>query len=170
VDGVYDAHTNAMFYPKITQPTHAKWEEVPATSSGVFDYHTNSYITNGVAELTNGVQDVSLEKSTVEHKNETIFTPVPPIVSRNYLVVDTYLSSAPVTGMGIPGPDGDFYDTGVNGLPDVHEDILAELPMECRQALEDAKRSEREWKNQFSTEMVDGLRTKLKIGFSGVPV
>lgn len=28
MDGVYDIHTNVMQYPGITQPTHARWEEV----------------------------------------------------------------------------------------------------------------------------------------------
>ncbi|KAF2500412.1 nuclear localization protein-like protein NPL6 [Lophium mytilinum] len=169
VDGVYDAHTNAMFYPGITQPTHAKWEEITATPSAASEQHLNGHLTNGVAELTNGVHEVSLEKS-LETKSGTIFTSVPPIVSRNYLVVDTYLTSAPVTGLGIPGPDGAYYDTGVNGLPDVSEDMLAELPPECRQALAVAHRSEKEWKSQFNTEVLDGHRAKLKIGFTGVPV
>lgn len=28
MEGVYDPHTNLMCYPKVTQPTHARWEEV----------------------------------------------------------------------------------------------------------------------------------------------
>jgi chromatin structure-remodeling complex protein RSC7 len=35
MNGVYDAHTNLMCYPKITQPTHAKWEEIPQEQSDV---------------------------------------------------------------------------------------------------------------------------------------
>ncbi|KAF2645108.1 hypothetical protein P280DRAFT_466343 [Massarina eburnea CBS 473.64] len=35
LNGVYDAHTNLMCYPKVTQPTHAKWEEVPQEQSDV---------------------------------------------------------------------------------------------------------------------------------------
>ncbi|KAF1959645.1 hypothetical protein CC80DRAFT_489756 [Byssothecium circinans] len=35
LNGVYDAHTNLMCYPKITQPTHAKWEEIPPEQSDV---------------------------------------------------------------------------------------------------------------------------------------
>jgi chromatin structure-remodeling complex protein RSC7 len=33
--GVYDPHTNLMCYPKVTQPTHARWEEVPSAETEV---------------------------------------------------------------------------------------------------------------------------------------
>ncbi|KAF2205620.1 nuclear localization protein [Delitschia confertaspora ATCC 74209] len=128
-EGIYDAHTNMMCYPKIMQPTHARWEEVPASESDVA-----------------------------------------PVVSRNYLVVDTYYQSPPISGLGVPGPDGDFYDTGVNGLPKVDQETLAELSAEARAALAHAKKEEMEWKNQWKGESIDGSRGKLKIGFSGVPV
>ncbi|OCK85820.1 hypothetical protein K432DRAFT_285983 [Lepidopterella palustris CBS 459.81] len=171
LDGIYDPHTNMMCYPKITQPSHARWEEIPATPSEAAEQCHSRMLTNGISELTNGVHDVTLEQSSaVEHRSDTIFTPVPPIVSRNFLVVDTYFTSPSISGAGIPGPDGDFYDTGVNGLPHFSEDVWAELPPECRRALEEAKRTESEWKNHWHTESVDGARAKLKIGFTGVPV
>lgn len=155
-----------MCYPKIAQPTHARWEQIQVS---VLD--TTKRMSNGMAELTNGVQDVRLESiEGDENKGDSIFTPVPPIVSRNYLVVDTYFASPPVSSLGVPGPDGDFYDAGTNGLPDIENDMLDELPPECRRAIEDARKKEQEWKNQWRTESLDGARTKIKIGFSGVPV
>jgi chromatin structure-remodeling complex protein RSC7 len=33
--GVYDPHTNLMCYPKVTQPTHARWEEVSSKETDV---------------------------------------------------------------------------------------------------------------------------------------
>jgi len=95
---------------------------------------------------------------------------VPAIVSRNYLVVDTYYQSPPISGLGIPGPDGQYCDTGVNGLPNLDEEDLASLAPDARAAFEKVKEEEREWKNQWSSEKVDGARAKLRIGFSGVPV
>jgi chromatin structure-remodeling complex protein RSC7 len=154
--GIYDAHTNMMLYPKITQPTHAKWEEIIDTEI------------NGVSELTNGVNRVNLDREAAREKS--IFGPVEPVVSRNFLVVDSYLQSPPISGLGIPGPDGDFEDVGTNGLADVSPDILNELPAECRRAFEDAKAKEAEWKGFWRTETIDGARPQLKIGFSGVPV
>jgi chromatin structure-remodeling complex protein RSC7 len=129
LDGIYDAHTNLMCYPKITQPTHARWEEVAPEESDV-----------------------------------------PPLVRRKYMVIDTYVQDPPFSGLGIPGPDGDFIDVGPNGLPDVDEEDVAQMSPETRQAFLRAKRAEREWKNQWRSEAEDGARAKNKIGYSGVPV
>lgn len=35
LEGVYDPHTNLMCYPKVTQPTHARWEEVATDETDV---------------------------------------------------------------------------------------------------------------------------------------
>jgi chromatin structure-remodeling complex protein RSC7 len=95
---------------------------------------------------------------------------VPAIVSRNYLVVDTYYQSPPISGLGIPGPDGDYVDIGVNGLPELDEEDLSTLPPKARAAFEEAKKEESEWKHQWHSEKVDGARARLRIGFTGVPV
>lgn len=127
--GIYDPHTNLMCYPKTTQPTHAKWEEVPPEQSDV-----------------------------------------PPLVRKHFLVVDTYVQKPPYSGLGIPGPDGDFLDVGPNGLPDLEEEDIQTLPPEAQEAFRRAKIDEEWWRDQFHSETVDGARAKLKIGFTGVPV
>ena len=118
-----------MCYPKITQPTHARWEEVPSTESDV-----------------------------------------PHVVRRNFLVVDKVFQNPPFSGLGIPGPDGDFCDVGPNGLPELDDEDLQRMEPESRQAFLKAKQSESEWKNQWQSEQIDGKRAKLKIAFFGVPV
>ncbi|EON67807.1 hypothetical protein W97_07062 [Coniosporium apollinis CBS 100218] len=145
LEGVYDPHTNLVFLPKIMQPSHAKWEEVLPPQTG-----------NGPASSDRAVP--------------SIFSPVPPVVSRNFLITDIQFVSPPIAGLGVPGPDGDFHDTGINGLANLPSAILEELPAECRQAFENAKMQEREWKSSFGTESHDGARAQLKIGFAGVPV
>lgn len=35
LEGVYDPHTNLMHYSKVTQPTHARWEEVTSSETDV---------------------------------------------------------------------------------------------------------------------------------------
>lgn len=129
LQGIYDPHTNLMCYPKITQPTHARWEEVPSTESDV-----------------------------------------PDVVRRNYLVVDKVFQNPPFSGLGIPGPDGDFCDVGPNGLPVLSDEDLERMEPESRQAFLKAKKSESEWKNQWQSEQADGKRAKLRIAFFGVPV
>jgi len=99
-----------------------------------------------------------------------MFSPLPPIITRNFLVVDTHFSSPPISGVGLPGPDGPVLDVGPIGLPDASEDILTELPPECRTAFEEAKSKEEMWKNSWGTEVEDGARGKLRIGFLGYPV
>lgn len=157
-----------MHYPKIMQPTHYRWEQV-------HDEEPSSPTTNGVAHLTNGVNGVHLNGTSHHHEPEpkrqkTKFAPVKPIVSRNFMVVDTVFESPPHSGMGIPGPDGDSLDVGTNGLAGISEEILAELPAECRAAFDQAKEEELEWKNQWQTERQDGARGDLKIAFLGFPV
>jgi chromatin structure-remodeling complex protein RSC7 len=156
-----------MHYPKITQPTHVKWEELTPESNG----HSPPKQTNGISQLTNGVHHVNLNGTALQPAPiHTIFTPIPQVVSRNFLVVDTKFEAPPISGLGIPGPDGDVLDVGPNGLPDVTEEMLAELPPDCRKALMDAKAKEAEWKQRWSNEVQDGARGKLKIGFLGYPV
>jgi chromatin structure-remodeling complex protein RSC7 len=156
-----------MHYPKITQPTHVKWEELTADTSG----RAPPKLTNGVSHLTNGVHHVNLNGTAKDEVSApTIFTPVSRVISRNFLVVDTKYQSPPIAGLGIPGPDGDVLDVGQNGLPDVTDEILAELPPECRKAFEDAKMKEAQWRQNWGNEIQDGARGKLKIGFLGYPV
>jgi chromatin structure-remodeling complex protein RSC7 len=143
--GIYDPHTNLMHYPKIMQPTHFRWEQVN-------DEEEDTHTTNGVSQLTNGVNGVHLNGTSHQDlrpkssSKNTIFPPVKPIVSRN------------------------FMDVGPNGISGISEEILAELPPECRKAFDEAKEKELEWKNRWGTEKQDGMRGELKIAFLGFPV
>lgn len=121
-----------MMYPKSMQPTHARWEQID-----------DNKIASERA-LTNGHRG--------DDEPDTMFTPVPPIVSRNRLVVDTVYESAPASHLGIPGPDGDIFDIGFNGLSNVSDEIKAELPPECLQAFEEALAKEEEWKSRWGAE------------------
>lgn len=154
-----------MHYPKITQPTHVKWEELDED----LPHKASHGLLNGVSSLTNGIHDVDLNGTTAQ-ESDGIFSPLPSIITRNFLVVDTTFESPPISGLGIPGPDGDAVDVGPNGLPDASDDILAELPLECRQAFEAAKDQERQWKTKWKSEVEDGARGTLRIGFLGFPV
>ena len=163
LNGVYDPHTNMMHYPKIMQPTHFRWEKIQ-------DVEDDVSMTNGVSHLTNGVNGVHLNGTHhEEQRTNTNFSPVKPIVSRNFMVVDTVFES-PAQPYGIPGRDGDSLDVGPNGLSGISEDILAELPPECRSAFDEAKEQEMEWKNKWTNERTDGGRGELKIAFLGFPV
>jgi len=173
IDGIYDPHTNFTCFPKTLQPTHAKWEEVVADIIEPFDGAVirKPLPANGISNGIDGADAINGNHTLVETaKTDSIFSPVTAIISRNFLITDTYLQSAPVPAVGVPGSDGDYADVGANGLSGVPEDVLAELPPECRQAFDAAKQREFEWKSTWSTELKDGARGHHKIGFSGYPV
>jgi chromatin structure-remodeling complex protein RSC7 len=142
-NGVYDPHTNVTHYPKITQPSHVKWDFIPNSPD---------------ANLTNG------------HSSHTIFSPVSNLVARNFLVVDTTFVAPTISGVGLPGPETYISDLNPNGLPNLDQEMMDELPEECRTALLQAKEKENKWKQQWGTETENGMRAKLKIGFLGFPV
>lgn len=130
-----------MLLPKSTQPSHVKWDTV------------------------------TLEDDTLDHAAVTGFAAVQPVVARNFLVTDTIYSTPAQSNLGIPGADGDTWDTiGCNGVSDIPDELIAELPAECKAALTAAQRAERNWKSQWSTETTDGHRGTLRIGFNGFPV
>jgi chromatin structure-remodeling complex protein RSC7 len=149
--GLYDPHTNLMHYPKASQPTHAKWEQLPADE--VDERLAKKQRLNG-------------------HSNSprTSFEPVSKVIARNFLVVDTVYVAPPHAGLGFPGPDGAFGDIGANGLPNTTPDILNDLPPDCRSALLAAKAQQEKWHHRFRGETEDGMRGQLKIGFMGFPV
>ncbi|KAJ5084445.1 Chromatin-remodelling complex RSC SWI/SNF subunit Rsc7/Swp82 [Penicillium alfredii] len=178
--GVYDVHTNSMQYPKIMQPTHARWERVPPqdtriTASLMTDMSSLN-ITNNASADTEPIQNTTTEPhdstatpETTEEKPSTIFPPVPTSISNRYLVQDVVYESPPYSNMGIPAPDGDVRDIGPNGLVSIanpsnpefmNPEIVALLPLECQEALIDAAAREVEWKSRWSTETQDGARTK----------
>jgi len=144
-----------MHYPRITQPTHAKWEHVNDEASASAERNPQRLLTNGTSN---------------HQPPKTIFEPVPDVVSRNFLVVDTVYKAPSMNVLGNPGVDGNMLTLGPNGLPNVTDEILAEMPPDCRAALLEAKRHEKEWKETWTSETNDGMRGNLKIGFMGFPV
>jgi len=131
-----------MQYPQSMQPTHARWEAVH----------------DDVEAATSSMRTLMTSAHTPSHSADTIFPPVPAVVARNFLVVDTVYESAPHSHLGIPGPDGEEMDIGYNGLSGVGEEIRELLPAECRRAFEEAVERERRWKGRWGTEERDGAR------------
>ncbi|KAH6635056.1 chromatin remodelling complex Rsc7/Swp82 subunit-domain-containing protein [Chaetomium sp. MPI-SDFR-AT-0129] len=130
LNGVYDIHTNQIHYPVIMQPTHARIEQIDDTA------------------------DETPASST------TIFSPVKPSVSRNFLVMDTHLETPPA-GVSSASYDVPFRTSRTNpasatnasadflspfrSLQAVPDDIRALLPEECRQAFDGAREKEDTW-------------------------
>ncbi|KAL1978479.1 hypothetical protein VTN31DRAFT_1338 [Thermomyces dupontii] len=164
LDGVYDPHTNTIQYPKIMQPTHARWERLPLSESP-----TTRRLTEGMSslQLSNGIPTEDRAEQKKQQRKNTIFPPVPPGLARRFAVVDIVYETPESHTLGRPGPDGDMNDIGPNGVlrmldPEHPEfmtpEILAELPPECKEALVEAAAREYAWKSKWNSEAVDGAR------------
>ena len=160
LDGVYNVHTNFMQYPKIMQPTHVRWEQLPLVSpnshssqDGLSDQR--ALIGHQTAQLNEGVND---------SKATTLFSQIPDVYTRKFMVTDTIYETPPNSTLGYPGPDEAFVDIDPVGLTHVPEDVLAELPSDCKEEFYKTLAQEVEWKGRWSTE--DGARRELKITYN----
>ena len=172
-DGTYDTDTNLMLLPKIMQPTHVKWERIPTPSEHYAQQEASrntqndSILTNVDPANNHASTDILPANPTTK---TTIFSPVNPVISRNYLITDTTFISPAENNLGIPGPDGDMTDLGPNGLSSIPQAVINELPDDCRAAFEAQLMREREWKVMWGSEMSDGMRGKFRIGYDRFPV
>lgn len=137
VNGVYDIQTNQMHYPRSTQPTHARIEQVVDS------------------------------EDTTENPNpdSTVFAPLKPAISRNFLVMDTYMESPPAgilpAAYDVPfrtspadyeaSAQADFLSP-FRGLSAVSDEIRDLLPEECRQAFDQAQSQEKAWFSRWGNE------------------
>ncbi|KAL8692506.1 MAG: hypothetical protein Q9218_002480 [Villophora microphyllina] len=144
LEGVYDPHTNTLQYPKIMQPTHARWEAHSTSSACLSIEGINDQ--DGQAEIDSRI--------------------VPSVLKRNFLISDTYFQGAPLSGFGIPGPDGDVLDVGPPGLAAMSESAANALPVECRIAWEPVRQEAAKWQNSWSGEDSDGARTQPRISYN----
>ncbi|KAL3477887.1 chromatin remodelling complex Rsc7/Swp82 subunit-domain-containing protein [Aspergillus californicus] len=171
IGGVYDIHTNLIQYPKIMQPSHARWERLPPpdprTANKLTKDMSTLTLSNGTVEEDN-VNTTETENDKPEDENPTIFSTIPAAFSRRFAILDVHCESPPYSNMGVPGPDGDVTDLGANGLisvanpkhPEfVSPEILEDLPTECRESLVEAASQEWEWKSRWCSEVDDGART-----------
>jgi chromatin structure-remodeling complex protein RSC7 len=130
-----------MQYPAIFQPTRARIEQVPPSDR---------------AETTG---------------SGTKFTPIRPVVARNFSVVDTYMET-PLAGISPlaydANPAADFL-APFKGLSVVSDEIKDLLPPECRKAFDDALARETAWKGKWRNEKEASCRRNPIIDKSIVP-
>ncbi|KAK2765608.1 hypothetical protein FQN54_008462 [Arachnomyces sp. PD_36] len=202
MQGTYDIHTNMMQFPRITQPTHARWEPVPPPDEPTAEDLTNDFptlhLTNGTSKAISNQpanessRPPSSSRSSTPTPPDTIFTPIPPIYSRNFTIHDIHYETPANTSLGLPGPDGDALELGFGGsIPSAEDEesatdkegdinkildrcfandsVLAELPPECRAAYREAAEREWEWKKRWGGETRDGLRSESRRSYVWFP-
>ena len=153
-----------MQYPKIMQPTHARWEQVLPISPTSRPSPTAADPINGV--LPDGLHGTIRHSDGREPAANTIFPDIPPVFTRNFMISDTYYETPPASVLGYPGPDEEILDVGPGELTRVPEHLLAELPEGCRQAFIEARAVEKAWKERWGTDQEDGARAKLRITYN----
>lgn len=114
------------------QPTHARWEAVD----------TQAHPTVDVTSTAREISKLSMNLPKLD-----------PVYARNFRIHDLCLESAPDSALGPPGIG---YDQG--SLTNIPQHVLDELPAECLQAFQQAKNREIDWKSQWRTESIDGMR------------
>ncbi|KAL9125851.1 MAG: hypothetical protein Q9217_005006 [Psora testacea] len=158
--GVYDVHTNFMQYPRIMQPTHARWEHVQLLPP---DSHP---LQNGFKKSDDLMNGGTLPLNRHPQLEGTIFPEVLPMYTYKFLVSDTYYEMPTTSTLGYPGPDEALLDIGPPGLSQVADDVIAELPTSCRQAFFKARAEEHGWKRKWSAEIDSYAKSKLRITYN----
>ncbi|KAK3319080.1 chromatin remodelling complex Rsc7/Swp82 subunit-domain-containing protein [Apodospora peruviana] len=159
INGVYDIHTNSMLYPTIMQPTHARIEQV-------VDYEQPSL------------------RSTEEDGEpvSTLFPPLKPAISRNFLVTDIVLETPPA-GVAPVSYEVPFRTSPADRLASSKQDFLAPfkglgavpdeirelLPEECRRAFDAAAGREEKWFERWGDEAKTTCRREPVIDKAIVP-
>ncbi|KAJ5477129.1 Chromatin structure-remodeling complex subunit rsc7 [Penicillium diatomitis] len=173
--GTYDVHTNTMHYPKIMQPTHARWEYVPSSDAGST---AELMSTLSINAQNSAEMDTAVEKTNEQAPTETSFPPAPSHISNRYVVADTIYESPPYSNMGLPGPDGDLMNPSPNGLASIAQpkhsefmtpEIIDLLPPDCKEAFIDAAAREIHWKSKWGSEAESKLRTQPSKSYAWYP-
>ena len=146
LDGLYDVLTNSIQYPSHIQPTHSRWEQL-----GGRDEEDDSH-----EPLTNGYVDD--DRETKREESVTRFPHLPPIYSRNFRIHDLVLEGAPETFPRDAGLQLDQDNFGISSLSMIPDEVVEELPLECRTAFDAALSREADWKSKWLAETVDGCR------------
>lgn len=133
-NGVYDVHTNTVMYPASMQPTHARIEQVVD------------------------------KEDAPQPTSPTIFPPVNPTISRNFMVTDVHMQTPP-TGIAPSSYTVPFRSAADNaaaagadflapfrGLRAVSMEIRDLLPDDCRKAFDEAVKKEEDWFEKWGDE------------------
>lgn len=154
-----------MHYPKSMQPTHAYWEQLSTTSGAQIVPRSSP---GQESDKENDGEGDVISPPDMIFPQDTIFPSVPPALARNFFITDTYYLSPPRSGLGIPGPDEAVLDIDPEGLTHVREEVIAELPEDCRRAFDEARSQEAKWKATWDQERIGQAKAELRISYNGM--
>ncbi|KAI2621813.1 chromatin remodelling complex Rsc7/Swp82 subunit-domain-containing protein [Hypoxylon sp. NC1633] len=137
--------------------------------SGVYDVHTNMMQYPAIMQPTHTRFEQITDSSAPS--DSARFPPLDPKIPRNFKVIDTHMETPP-TGLSSAAYEQreapDFL-AEFQGLGAVSQDILDELPPECREAFNEALEKENAWKASRGTESTMAHRRAPTIDAAIVP-
>lgn len=129
-------------------------------ANGVYDIHTNvmqwpSHLqpTHARWEAVTGEEN---EGDSQSGESNSVFSKLLPIYARSFRIHDLYCESRPDTSFNDPG-----FGSERGLLSNITEEILKELPADCRAALGQAGERELAWRSKWLNESVDGNRASI---------
>ena len=103
------------------QPTHARWEEVEDGDGDDND-----------EQPPNGIHRNSTEEVEQDEEKQSIFPKLKPFYPRNFMIHDIQMETAPNASANFEVSSDYENSKGFQSVPD---DVLDELPPDCRIAL-----------------------------------
>ncbi|OTA57637.1 hypothetical protein K449DRAFT_335270 [Hypoxylon sp. EC38] len=137
--------------------------------SGVYDVHTNMMLYPATMQPTHAKFEQVVDSTAPT--GSARFPPLDPKIPRNFKVIDTYMETPPagLSPAVYEDREAPSFLAEFQGLGAVPEDILDELPPECRKAFEDARDKENSWKAKWGPESVMAHRRPPIIDAAIVP-
>ena len=137
-----------MQYPKMMQPTHARWEQI-----------------KGQASSKKALEESDGTDGKVE-ADWAVLPEMPTFYAQKFMVTDTCLETPSISTSGYPGPDGNLMDVDPPTLTDIPDDVAISLPIECQESLFKAQSREASWKRRWGREEESALRAEVKVTYN----
>ena len=128
-------------------------ESRKANSEGLYDIHTNIMQWPRHMQPTRGRWEKLQHVQTEEDGNDNRLSSLKSVYSRNFRVHDFTMEAPPDSNL--PPPAMEFDENSLNAIP---TEVLDELPMDCLEALQQARMRENSWRSKWRDERIDGLR------------
>lgn len=150
--------------------------------NGVYEIHTNTMHYPAAMQPTHARIEQVVDEDVEEPPAPSAFPPLNPAISRNFMVMDTYMETPPAgispSSYNVPfrhsRPDHETYVqtdylAPFQGLSAVPQEIRDLLPDDCREAFDKAVNREEEWHSKWGTEATDTSRREPVVDKAIVP-
>jgi chromatin structure-remodeling complex protein RSC7 len=136
-----------------------------ANIDGLYDIHSNTMQYPAHVQPTHARWEMAIDQADEPETDPSERLPkLNPVYGRTFRIHDLHLESAPESWIAATGPNGE--DRGLSSIP---KHILEELPPECLNAFETARKQETDWREKWRSEQEDGMRARIMPSFEWFP-